>query len=277
MSPHSFPARSSCFAVPCRGASQAGFCLVPESVHFLQRRFLRASPAAPERLLDESESSQEFFVRSAESVFGVDADEACVVHQCEEEVAEFLFPFCAGAAGQRQAEFLQFLAHFVPDRVGMVPVETDMRSALLNPVGALKGGEVPGNSLEQRPPSFVAFDDLPVSLHLLGPGNADVPEDVGMPPDQFGGDAVENVLHGEFPGLLGNRGLEENMKEKIAELGLEVVEAASIERFDYLIGLLDEAVPQGAVCLFAVPGAFLPESPDDANEASKIRSRDDRE
>ncbi len=146
----------------------------------------------------------------------------------------------------------------------------------MNAVRALEGGEMPGDSLEKRPPSFVALDDLPVSLHLLGAGDADVAEDMGVAPDQFGGDAVENVFHGEFPCLLGNRGLEENMKEEIAELGLEVVEAAAVERIDNFIRLFDEAVPQGAVRLFAVPGALLSKSPDDTDEVSKLRSRYDR-
>jgi hypothetical protein len=159
----------------------------------------------------------------------------------------------------------------------MVPVEPNPRSALLNPVRALKGGEMRGDALKHGPSALRKLDGLPVALHLFRSGDTDCPEDVRMSPDELGGDSMENLVHGEFASLFSDRCLQDDMQKEIAELRPEIIEATSVQRIDHLIRLLYQAVSQRAVRLLPVPRAFLPEFSDDANETTKFSRRDCRE
>jgi hypothetical protein len=93
-----------------------------------------------------------------------------------------------------------------------------------------------------------------------------------MPPDQLGADVMENVLHGEFPGLLGYRGLKHDMQKEIAEFSPEMIDSTTVERVNDLVGLFDQAVAQGTMGLFAVPGALSAKSSDHLDESAEIGS-----
>lgn len=98
---------------------------------------------------DKAEAAGEFLVGAAESGLGVHPHESSIVHEREEKVAEFLLALRMGPASEGATQFLQFLAHLVPDVTRVVPVKADPGGALLNPVGTLEGGKVPGDAFEQ--------------------------------------------------------------------------------------------------------------------------------
>lgn len=95
---------------------------------------------------------------------------------------------------------------------------------------------------------------------------------MGMPPDQLGADVVQDMLHGEFSGLLCYGALKDDMKEEIAEFSPEMVEPTPVQRIDHLVGLFDQAVSQGSMGLLAIPGALFAEFSDHPDETAEFGS-----
>jgi hypothetical protein len=67
---------------------------------------------------------------------------------------------------------------------------------------------------------------------------------MGMPPDQFRGLRLHHIAKRELAILLGDRCLEDDMKEKVAELLAKFVKIAGIQCLNHLVGFFDEGVPE---------------------------------
>ena len=88
-------------------------------------------------------------------------------------------------------------------------------------------------------------------------------EHVGMPPDELVVNPVDDVDHREPAILLGDRGVELDLIQEIAEfldqgiVGRGFVRVERLERIDDLVCLLEQVLDQRLVSLLLIPRALL--------------------
>jgi len=135
-------------------------------------------------------------------------------------------------------------------------VEAEPRRTLLHALGVRQGRKSVWNPVEQRE-AFILLgplQPLPVDHHLGGSLHGGVAEHVGMAVDHLGprrlGDIpdVETVI-----GLRGDGGVHEHLEKHVAELFTKAGTAAAIDRFEHLIGLLEQVGTKAGMGLFAIP------------------------
>ena len=83
----------------------------------------------------------------------------------------------------------------------------------------------------------------------------DVAEDVGVAANHFVVDFADNVVDGEAALFGGDLGVEEDLKEEVAEFFGEFGVVAGVEGVEDFVGFFDEIGAEGGVGLFSVPGA----------------------
>ena len=213
------------------------------------------------------EATLELGVGAAEGVLRVDAGQAGVVDEREEEVAELGLPLLLGCPGRRPVpELADLLLHFFPRPRRLGEVEADARRLLLHPVGAEQRRELARHALQDGRLPLGHLDLLPVLEHLAGAAHADVPEDVGVTSDELLRLGLDDVVQGERAVRLGDDAVEDDVQEDVAQLLLQLVRVAVVDGLDGLVGLLDEEVLYRCVGLLAVPRAVPPELPHDGDE-----------
>ena len=125
----------------------------------------------------------------------------------------------------------------------------------------------------RRAPLLGPLDLVPVGDHRVRIGGGDVAEHVGVTADELVVDPAGDVGDREPPGLLGDRGVELDLVQQIAELldegvlGGGVVGIERGEGVDELERLLDEVRHEAGVVLLAVPRAPLAQGAGELVEA----------
>ena len=115
-----------------------------------------------------------------------------------------------------------------------------------------------GDAVRHRcAPLLLGFQRMPVGFHLLSGVRIDVREDVWVAPDQFFDDATSDVVNvpALLPSLLSNACMEDNLQQKIPEFLAQAGVIAAFDRFDGLVGLLDEVLDETLVRLACIPRA----------------------
>jgi hypothetical protein len=85
-------------------------------------------------------------------------------------------------------------------------------------------------------------------------GDLGVPEYMGMAAQHLVGDRCGNILEGEEAGLLGHAGMEDDLKEQVAELVLQRRLVPARNRVGDLIGFFDRVECNRGEILHAIPG-----------------------
>ena len=107
------------------------------------------------------------------------------------------------------------------------------------------------------------LDGVPVGEHSVGVVGDDRAEHVRVAAHQLVVHALDDVGHREPALLLGDRGVELDLVEQVAELldqclvGGRVVGVECLQRVDHLVGLLEQVLHQRLVRLLLVPRALL--------------------
>ena len=112
-----------------------------------------------------------------------------------------------------------------------------------------------GYGRDGGPDAIVAQMRAHLDEGLTGVGHHSVPEHVRVPARHFRAEALDDVLHREFTRLCTQLTVEHDLEQQVAELLHEVVARAFIDRFQHLVGLLDEVGLQGGPRLLAIPRA----------------------
>ena len=121
-------------------------------------------------------------------------------------------------------ELGQLFADLGEHSLAVGPVESDRACLLRDSLRADQRGQTGGDAADGAARSFalrlalVGLDPLPVLHHLAGAGNADVAEDVRVPPGQFFRDGVAHRREVELPLLARDAGLEDDLEEQVAQL-----------------------------------------------------------
>src|SRR6185295_18956901 len=113
------------------------FSLVPEPVHFLERRLAGAAALLAQPLLDVAETALEFAVSAPQRPLRIYAQVAADVDVAEQHIAELIGDLRrAGLFAESLAQLAELLVELV-ERAGYVgPFEADQRSPLAELVGA---------------------------------------------------------------------------------------------------------------------------------------------
>ena len=115
-----------------------------------------------------------------------------------------------------------------------------------------------------------AFTCSQVSLIRSGIGLHDVAEDVRVAADHLLLEPARHVLDVELARLGGDRGVQVDLQQHVAQLFAEVLGAASVlerlDGLDRLVGLLEQVLGQRAVGLRSLPAALGAEPRHDLDE-----------
>ena len=224
-----------------------------------------------------SKRRRNFCVAAAQAGFGIDVEVAGDVDDREQQVAQLVGGGVGVAAAGSAHQLVGFLRDLRQRTVHVRPVEADLRSLLLHLVGEREGGQRAGDAVEDRRALLrrslflEALDRLPVAEHLtdavdLGQVAAQfaqrsIAEHVGVPAHELVVHAAGDVGDREPPLLLGDRRVELDLVQQVAELldqrlvAGRVVGVELLDRIDHLVRLLDEVRDQGTVRLLDVPRA----------------------
>ena len=105
---------------------------------------------------------------------------------------------------------------------------------------------------------FGGLQFLPSAEHLLGLRQlVGIAEDVRVAPHQLCRDAVDRIGDGEVALLLGDARQEHDLEEQVAKLLAQAGLVAGVERFQRLVGFLQQEGPQAGQRLHAVPRAAV--------------------
>ena len=84
--------------------------------------------------LDVLKPRNEFVDAPAQGMFGVDVDEAGVVHERNEQIAELRFELYPARRIDRAMELAHLFVDFLPDILSLFPVKTRLGGLVLQPV-----------------------------------------------------------------------------------------------------------------------------------------------
>jgi hypothetical protein len=104
---------------------------------------------------------------------------------------------------------------------------------------------------------FGRLELFPVHQDLLGPGDVDLAEHVGMAVDQLLHQPLGDIVDVP-PAVIGRQlGVEHHLEQHIAELIAHRVVVVGFDRLDQLVRLLQEMASQRAMGLLGVPRASV--------------------
>jgi hypothetical protein len=134
-----------------------------------------------------------------------------------------------------------------------------------------EGGESAGDAIHDgcALALFFAFDLLPLAQDRARVGCVAVAEDVRVAADKFFAGVLRGVLESEGAAFGGKVGVEDDLKQKVAEFLAEVGVIGIGDGVNGLAGFLEESGAEGFVGLLAVPRATVgrAEEADDGAEA----------
>src|SRR5262249_16809186 len=105
--------------------------------------------------------------------------------------------------------------------------------------------------------------------HLVRTRDRDVPEDVWVAAYHLGADGFDHVADVELAALRSHLRVEQNLQQQVAELASNVVGSLGLERFEDLVGFLDEKWHDRLGGLFAIPGTLAPQPCDRVDEGEE--------
>ena len=216
---------------------------------------------------DIGEAALEFGVRATQRGFGVSADMPCQIDQREQEIAGFGGEFPGVAAVERVLYLVGFLANLVQHRAGVVPIEADGGGLALQRHRARQGRLARLDACQQRLGSsrlgrpargalgfLLRLDAVPYLLDMRGRQSPlAVGKDMRMPPDHLAGDRLNHIAKCKRILLFRHAGVVNDLEQEIAEFFAEIVEIATRDGVDDLIGLLDGVGCDRRKILFEVP------------------------
>jgi len=176
---------------------------------------------------------------------------------------EFLFEGRRrGAAIELGFELADFLDELRDHRAGIGPIEADPCGAFLHLVGAQQRRQSQRNAVEdafrrsalaRAVPAlggFVFLPGLTLRRYRSDPG---VAEDMRMAPLHLIRNCRGNIFEREEALFLGHPGVEDDLKQKIAELVSQRRQIAARNRVRHLIGLLDRVRRDSRKTLLPIP------------------------
>ena len=193
-------------------------------------------------------------------MLGVDRRKPRHVHHGEEHVAElFLYPR-AIAGGEGGGGLATFLFDLAPGGARIRPVEVHAGGLRRDALGAYQRRQRARHPVDDRARTaglarLALLDRLPLGQGLLRRLDAHSTEDVRMPADHLVDESAEDVTDCELLALGSDPGMEDHLKEKIAELLLERGGALGLDRFEHLVGFFEQEGLERLAGLFAVPRA----------------------
>ena len=181
-----------------------------------------------------------------------------------DEVTELVGDPLGVTRADRLAQLAELLVDLGQRAVDVGPVEADLGRLAHQLLGVGERRQRPGDPVEDRRPALlVALDVLPVGDDRPGIVGLDVAEHVRVPADELVVDARRHVGDGEATLLLGDRGVELDLVQQVAELLDQrlvrrlVVGIERLDGVDQLERLLDEVRHERGVRLLTVPRALL--------------------
>ena len=160
---------------------------------------------------------------------------------------------------------MSFFFQFIEDAIDVVPVEPDAcgfaselktlkegRKAARN---AMKDGFVSVFfwSSDALFTALFCFDDFPVAKDFCGIPGLFFAEDVRVAANHFLVNFADDIGDVEAILFAGNLGVEQDLKEKVAEFFGKFGVVVSVQGLENFVGFFDEVRAQGGVGLFAVP------------------------
>jgi hypothetical protein len=98
---------------------------------------------------------------------------------------------------------------------------------------------------------------VPVHQHLVGAGDLNVAENMGMTEDQLLAAFVRRVVNIKMTRVLIYAGVEHDLKEHVAQLFTKMLGALFVDGLTRLIYLFYKIVPDALMGLHLVPGAAV--------------------
>ena len=121
-------------------ADMSSLRLVPQCVHLLPAMRPSSEALRRERPLDIGEAALELGVGAAQRGFGIGADMAGQVDQCEQEVAGFFGEFFSVAAVQRGFDLVGFLADLASTARGSFQSKPTVEALRCNSIARVSAG-----------------------------------------------------------------------------------------------------------------------------------------
>ena len=226
------------------------------------------------------EARLELADRAPQCPFGFNAELLSQSDENEEQISELIFDGVRVTTLDGSLQLLPFLADLGAGSVEVGPVEAHGRRLVLEPPGTLQRGQGPRDArerirngwgrfsilailarrraLEGCVCTFGGFEGRPLTTDLFGAGrrvSLGPSEDVRMPSDHLGANALDDPFEVEVSFALSKRRVKDNLEQEVAEL-LAVL-GGVVERLEDFVGLLDEVGAQARKGLFSVPGAAV--------------------
>src|SRR5690606_6314371 len=88
-------------------------------------------------------------------------------------------------------------------------------------------------------------------------GSRSVAEDMRMAPFHLVGDRARHVLECEMPGFLGHPGVEDHLKQQVAQFAAKIIHVRALDRVGDFVGFFDRVWRDAVEILRAIPGATV--------------------
>src|ERR1700722_10951637 len=191
------------------------------------------------------------------------------IDDSEQQIADF----ARGGAGVARLDFrldlVELLTQFGEDGARLRPVEPNLAGLFLQLEGAGQrrqgerdAGKDASGALTTVARALLRLDLTPERLDLVGRKIARVPENMGMPTDQLGGDRLDHVAEFEAALVSRHTGVEDDLQQEIAEFVAQICEIAALDRVGDFIGFLEREGDDRGEGLFEVPRTAGPTGPE---------------
>src|SRR5690606_5267944 len=196
--------------------------LLPQDIHFFQRRLRRRLALFPQTLFDIAKAPLELGIGSAQSRLGVHVQMATHVEDAEQHITELVRePLGTRRTRELCAQLIELLGDLVQCALRIGPFEPYCGCALTELRGARKRRQCVRHSIENAARSACALGAL-VSFRgfclFRGAGDASRSEHVRMPPFHLVANAVHDLFESERSVLLCDLRMEHDLKQEVAKL-----------------------------------------------------------
>jgi Domain of unknown function (DUF1844) len=233
--------------------------VLPPGLHLGQRRTMDRSSFSFEAPLERLEARSELLIRPAERGLRLDPQFSGEIRQGEEQIAHFFFRPVAGVSPERFGQLIHLLPDLRDDILGPGPVEAHGPDASSDFVRAQERGQRAFHAAQDRSAVtagtlLVCFDLFPLRLDTARRQRPLSLENVRMSADELAGDCTQRISDGESPFVRAYLGEEDTFEDQVADLSLERLEVAAIDRVEDFVGFLQHVRPQRRERLLAIPG-----------------------
>jgi YVTN family beta-propeller protein len=195
----------------------------------------------------------------AQCLLGVDLQKTSQVHDCEEEIAEFMLYVLLVAGVPCGGEFARLFFNLCENSADLWPFEAYFRGFGADLVGLHQSGKSTRYSIEKRLFRgcwlLLLLDFVPALLYVFGGFGCAAGEDMRMTTDQFLVDGVKRIANVEQLRLGGHRGEEDRLQQQIAELFREGWPVTLVDCVQHLVSFFQQIGLDGVEGLLAVPWA----------------------